>query len=194
MQRALLASRRLAAAGKTLNAAQLDMIATASSMASPLFARIVADELRLLGDFERLGARVQRYTSLPDTRALRRAGQRNCAFVVRLFCNCADTNLTLCAVVDRLVADFSAPPARPSLLSDLFACLLVVPQGLREAELVAASRCPPVTWSLLAVALDGTLVRRGEALALCDEDIVAVVRELCDAAALTRARYDERCC
>jgi hypothetical protein len=163
LHRALVSARRLAGAGKTLSATQLDVMASAASMASPLFARIVADELRFC-TFEQLDAVLRSYVSLPDARALRRA------------------------VVKRLVSEFSAAPGRPTLLSDLFACLLGVPNGLQEAELVAAARCPPVVWALLSVALEGALVLRGELLSLADDDIVAVARELCDAATLGRAR------
>lgn len=134
-------------------------------MGLPLFNRIVSDELTLLGDFEGLTAKLTRYVSLSDTTALRRV------------------------VLERVAAEFARPPGRDSLLADVLACLLVVPNGLHESELIAASSCPPVTWSLLRTSLAGTvLIFRGELLTLADADVVTVARQLCDAASLERAR------
>lgn len=180
LQRALVCAQHLQIVGKTLSSAQLDIIARAESMRVPLFARIVSDELRLLGKFDELSARLTKYVGIASTRALRQH------------------------VLERLVAEFRAPdgvsparacpdhlsPARQStsLVGSVLACLLVVPVGLTEAELLATSQCPPAAWSQLSTALDGALVRRGELLTLADDDVVAVARSLCTDSALQLAR------
>ena len=133
-------------------------------MRVPRFARTVADELRLMGDFDGLNQRLDRYLAHTSTNALRHF------------------------VLNRLADEFAKPPGRVGLCADVFACLLCVPHGLREAELLAASNCPPVVWSVLLPALGELLVRRGELLTFADADVAKVARGLCSAAHLTGAR------
>jgi uncharacterized protein len=165
-QSALICARRLAEFGKTLSSAQLDAIASCAAMRTPRFARIVADELRALGDFDHLDARLARYLAHRDTAALRQF------------------------VLTRLAREFAQPPGYDGLLANVFACLLSVPLGLREAELLAASHCAPVTWAVLSTALLGgeVLVRRGELLAFADGGIASVARTMCSEEALTEAQ------
>jgi tetratricopeptide (TPR) repeat protein len=165
-QSALICARRLAEFGKSLSSVQLDALAHCAAMRTPRFARIVADELRALGDFDHLDARLARYLSHSDTAALRQF------------------------VLSRLAREFAQPPGYDGLLANVFACLLSVPQGLREAELLAASRCPPVTWAVLSTALQGgeVLVRRGELLAFADAGVTSVASAMCDARTLKDAQ------
>ncbi len=158
-ERAVLIERQLGEVhGKRLEPAQVDRIARAPQSATPLFLKTLLEEVRLLGEFERLDATIDAYLAARDTAEL------------------------VDMVLERCEADYDR--LSPGLTGLAMSAIRAASHGLTEPELLEICGIPQALWSPLRMALDESLVSYGGTLAFSHDEITAAVdrRYLSDAA------------
>ena len=131
----------LARFGKTLDAHQLDRLASAAPAANPLYLKILLDDLRVTGTYERLDERLTEYLAAADIPTL------------------------LQQVLARYIRDYERD--RPGLVGEALGLIYAARHGLAERELLQLLRpadqaqLPPALWTPLRAALEDALVERG---------------------------------
>ncbi len=158
---------------KNLSDSQLDEIVYLPEAESPLYLRILLEELRIWGRHETLGAQIRKLTA---------AGP-------------------LAELLEQVLARFEAeqdqafPGIRPGLVADSMRLIWASRQGLEESELLDllgqdGERLPPALWSPLRINASELLVDRDGLLDFAHEFIRKAVkrRYLADAASLDAAR------
>ncbi len=131
----------LARFSKKLDAARLNHLASSPAAANPLYLKILLDELRVTGTYDRLDERLNEYLTAPDIPALLRL------------------------VLARYQRDYERD--RPGLVSEALGLTWGARRGLSESELMellrpaGLPRLPQALWSPLRAALEEGLVDRG---------------------------------
>jgi nephrocystin-3 len=149
-ERAVLAKDYLwATYRKRLEPAQLERIVAAPQTASPLFLRALLEEVRVFGEFERVGQRVEHYLAAPT--------------VLDLFG----------LVLERLEQDYQAEGA--SLVRRTMSAIWASRRGLTEPELLALTEIPRAVWSPLSLALEESLISRHGALGFFHDEFRSAV-------------------
>lgn len=129
--REAIVARYLGGYHKRVARAELDRITRAPSAGSPLFLRVVSEELRLHGTHETIGEVVDRYAAAADV----------------------DELFTL--VLERIERDYGRAPVRTTL-----GLLFAARNGLSEHELLEVSGLNRIELSRLLFAFDYHLIRR----------------------------------
>jgi tetratricopeptide (TPR) repeat protein len=124
---------------KKLSATHLNRIIQASHTANPLFLRTLLDELRLFGEYGRLGQRIDEYLAAES--------------IERLFE----------MILTRYEEDYNRD--RPNLVQDAFSYIFLARRGLTESELLDLlsekdDPLPHAYWSPLHLAIEPSLVNR----------------------------------
>jgi tetratricopeptide (TPR) repeat protein len=130
----------LALSTKALDRDQVERIANAAQCRNPLFLRVLLDELRLFGLYERLGEQIDGYlkaTTIPDLYTL---------------------------ILKRCEQDYERE--RPGLVRDSMSLLWASRRGLSETELmellgVGGQPLPRIYWSVLYLALEQSFLNNG---------------------------------
>ena len=131
----------LARFAKKLDARRLDRLVAAPAAANPLYLKILLDELRVTGTYDRLDERLNEYLSSPEIPAL------------------------LQQVLARYRRDYERD--RPGLVCEALGLIWAARRGLSEAELLRLLKpanlpqLPLAIWSPLRAALEEGLVDRG---------------------------------
>ncbi len=129
----------LASYTKALDPALRERLASSPQCANPLYLRALLDELRLWGEHETLGARIEHYLAAPTVDALYEL------------------------ILARYEQDYERE--RPALVRDAFALLWAARRGLSESELLdllgsAGEPLPRAHWSPLFLAAASALTSR----------------------------------
>ncbi|MHB9024169.1 MAG: tetratricopeptide repeat protein [Armatimonadota bacterium] len=131
----------LARYSKQLDERRLDRLAATPAAANPLYLKILLDDLRVTGTFERLDERLTEYLAAADIPAL------------------------LQQVLTRYQRDYEHD--RPGLVAEALGLIYAARRGLAESELLQLLRpadhaqLPPAVWTPLRAALEDSLVDRG---------------------------------
>lgn len=132
----------LAHFGKTLDERRLVRLASASPAANPFYLKILLDDLRVTGTYDRLDQRLTEYLTAADIATL------------------------LQHVLARYQRDYERE--RPGLVADALGLIYAARRGLSESELLQLLRpadqaqLPPAQWTPLRAALEDALIdRRG---------------------------------
>ena len=143
--------------GKTLDTTLLTRLIDAPATATPLYLKILLDELRVTGTHDRLGERLEEYLSAADIPALLRQ------------------------VLARYTRDYERD--RPGLVGEVLGLIWVARRGLTEAELLRLLRpadqlqIPQAIWSPLRAALEESLLDYGGILNFAHEYLHTAVEE-----------------
>jgi nephrocystin-3 len=127
--------------GKKLDDPRLDRLSAAPSAANPLYLKILLDELRVTGTFDKLDERLSDYLEAPDIPSL------------------------LQKVLKRYQKDYERD--RPGLVGDALGLIWAARRGLAENELLQIlkpgelAQLPLAIWAPLRAALEEALVDRG---------------------------------
>lgn len=131
----------LARFGKKLDGPRIECVAAAAASASPLYLKVLLDELRVTGAHDRLDECLGEYLMATDIQTLLRK------------------------VLERYQRNYES--ARPGLVADALSLLWAARCGLSEAELLQLLKpanlpqLPMAIWSPLRAALEESLVDRG---------------------------------
>ncbi len=142
--------------GKRLSPSHLKLIASSKQAANPLYLRILLEELRVFGEYERLGAKIGHYLSATLTGAL------------------------LKATLVRLEADYESE--RKNLVRDAVCLLWASREGLSESEMLdllgsEGLPLPSAIWSPLYLALRELLVNRSGLYTFFHKELRDVVED-----------------
>lgn len=136
---------------KRLDAEQLGRIAEAPQTASPLFLRALLEEVRVFGEYERVGHQIEHYLAAPSVRAL------------------------FALMLERLERDYEAD--RPGLVGDALGAIWASRRGLSEPELLAVTGLPMAAWSPLYLAMEESFISHDGVLALFHDELRAAIEE-----------------
>jgi tetratricopeptide (TPR) repeat protein len=140
---------------KTLDASQADFIASTGQTANPLYLRALLEELRVFGEHERLGERIDHYLGA--------------ATIPELYGK----------ILERYEQDYERE--RPGLVKDVMSLIWASRRGLSEAELLEmlgkdSEPLPRAYWSPLYLAADKALVNRSGLIGFSHEYFREAVR------------------
>jgi len=121
--------------GKTLDKPKMQRLLDAPQTANPLYLKVILEELRIFGDFYKLGDHLDAYLQAPSIPALYQK------------------------VLARLEEDYQ-PPEMPDLVEKALSLLWAARWGLHESELLMLLAVPQAIWSPLYLALQNALVSR----------------------------------
>ncbi len=140
-ERSRMIAEYLARFGKKLDEKRLKRLAAAAPAANPLYLKILLDDLRVTGTYDRLDERLKEYLKAADIPALLRQ------------------------VLARYQRDYERE--RPGLVSEALGLIYAARRGLSEMEILQLLRpdgqaqLPPALWAPLCAALEDSLVDRG---------------------------------
>ncbi len=147
----------LALFGKKLDERRLERLALTPTSGSPLYLKILLDELRVTGVYDRLDERLDDYISASNIPMLLRQ------------------------VLRRYVNDYERD--RPGLVGEVLELIRAARRGLTEAEILRLVRpadlpqLPPAVWAPLRAALEEGLVDRGGVLNFAHDFLRTAVKE-----------------
>jgi len=121
--------------GKTLAVPEMQRLLEKKETANPLYLQVILEELRIFGDFFKLGEHLDDYLQAKTIPVLYEK------------------------VLARLERDYQ-PPGFEHLVENALSLLWAARRGLRESELLAIFPIPQAIWSPLYLALQNALVSR----------------------------------
>jgi tetratricopeptide (TPR) repeat protein len=138
-ERKQLIKKYLALSTKTLDTAHMEGIANAPQCHNPLYLRLLLDDLRLFGIYEKLGEQIDKYLKAPTIPAL------------------------FALILARCEQDYEQE--KPGLVHDSMCLLWAARRGLSEAELLELlgtneQPLPHIYWSVLYLALEQSFISR----------------------------------
>jgi hypothetical protein len=163
-QRKLFIKEYLGKYGKKLSAKQLQKVVDATITQKPNNLKLVLDELRIFGVFEKLDAFLSGYLEAKDEVAV------------------------FTKVLERLEEDFEAHD--PGLIGRIFSLMVCSKHGLLESELIDLAETAPMYWSPVYHSIENQLYRNLGQLSVINPDFATAIknRYLKDSAKINEIR------